>query len=273
MRDNNNGVRARYSDDVDVTGNTIKTNDGWGIHIEDAYNGETDVLNNSISDNVGGGVWLETVLNADVTGNTVTSNQGHGIHVGGEDFSINNNTIKYNQGDGVYGGGQVINISDNGIVGNASGIYLRYSDVISIMANRVDSNATDGVSLYNSEVRTFTNNWMIANGSNGIEVAGSAELVMYEHTPNRNRVRNNGGAEIYVANRSARLYAGWCAYYGKDSIGDDTGKWIYNAAETYDGYEWVSWEVPAKGNYWGNGSSPPTSRFLQGRQYGLLHKL
>lgn len=231
---------------IEVLGNTVRDNDGFGIFVSGVEN--TIVSNNDVENTADGqsGIWLTLAPDSTVTGNVVksTGTGGNGIvSYGCRRFTISNNSVYCK--DGASTGATGLNIRDSGatrpevgtITGNAievdlDGIIcdeLRYSTVAgntivcggdgivfldadsnTITGNNCDQATGDGITMDSSS----TGNVVVGNNGNVVDGQGANKVHYITRSEwGANAVPTSGsytaGDRVYDYSASAAGKIGW----------------------------------------------------------------
>lgn len=196
----------------------------------------------------------------------------------------NNNVFNYVTVDGAEYG---INSqgSDNHLIKNSefrnnlNGIFLANSDNVTLDGNKMLNNAWNGIALYNSEVTITSSDY--ENGVSGLPLLNQSTIsqntdngidaVVYSKVwLNYSSITNNGSYNVFLDNTS-RVYAGdyniTSRGFNKFDSPSSSDKYIYSLAMTTTGENSTSWTVPARNNYWKDGTAPSSSYFYGSVDY------
>jgi len=153
-----------YIEDLSITDNTIRSNDG----------GEgTDASGIAVSG---------TTVGLSITNNDVSANTGNGIHIGGHNRNarITNNRAIDNGVDGIFFNGTNALVKENNASRNeADGFRIRGHDVIvtdNVAHDNIETESDgsrvgeDGIAIFGTEHRVANN--IVHNNTNGISLSG-----------------------------------------------------------------------------------------------------
>jgi hypothetical protein len=203
----NNGLAIKLSNcSVDISGNTIENNTGWGISIDNNNSGL--IKNNLVASNDAGiycqyaatstntirnnrGIGLQ-VYYSSVYGDTIDSNNGVGLwFYGYSSTTINSVVVSNNQGDGIfkyYGYWSDYSTINNSYVSGNTGIGIN-GTFFNVNNTIVKDNAGGGIYSDYSNTRLCK---VENNGNNGVQ---GQDLVLYS-----NSISNNLGNGVFLTN-------------------------------------------------------------------------
>ena len=160
------------------------------------------------------------------------------------------------------------------IKNNTTGMHIANSDYVVLDGVVISNNSGVGLSLYNAEVKIKSEDFndgqspsafraaIVNNNSYGVNATFNSKLWF-----NDANIIDNGSHNIKLDNTS-RVYAGLGSnYYGveagvnKFTTTSSGKKYIYSLALTSTGENATSWQVPAQGNYWEDGTAPSSAYF------------
>ncbi|MFX0114929.1 MAG: nitrous oxide reductase family maturation protein NosD [Candidatus Hodarchaeota archaeon] len=176
------GVFLEGSEDNSITGNIIFCNGKPLPPIPDAMQATSDRSPPSLLRGIGHGIYLDPTDNNEIRDNYVIDNAGDGIFLEySDDITVSGNFVYKNGISGVHILGNIeTNVEGNAIEGNiisgnelhsnlGSGIFLENTEKNKIMDNPyIFNNAEDGVSLFDSNDNSITNNAISGNGDDSI---------------------------------------------------------------------------------------------------------
>jgi len=173
-------IRIRGSSNINnnniITGNIIRSNYGFGIHI-DGYSSNNTITGNNVSSNSDSGIYLWYSNNNIISSNMI-SNNNRGLYFGS---SCDNNTI-----------------TDNMISSNNCGILLSRSKNNTLSSNTVTKTYTyNGLCLVESDNNIIDGNTVSNNYDNGILLDRSKN-----NTISSNTIGNNILKGIYLDSTS-----------------------------------------------------------------------
>lgn len=186
------------SDNVNVTGFTVRNGEFSGIHILNSRG--SNISFNVLSDNYNG-IYLKNSSNNIVKGNEISNNEGYGLHFIDSWHHI---------------------IDENNISANGNGVHLVNSNNSYIFSNKILSNALNGIFLSDSYQNNITNNVILSNRGRGIRLRESQNNVACENVISNNTY----GLDFYSANNNTLFntsiyrnrYGIWLFNSGKNSF-------------------------------------------------------
>ena len=209
---------------VNVTNNVIENND-VGLWVQplygEGYHPTNNLLisGNTIRNNAGVGINITTAMNSEVNSNNVTLNGGTGIRVS-DSFGIviDPSVICNNAGDGVdISDSNYVSVLDSVICNNsASGVYASNSNYSNISGNTLYGNGWYGVSFDGGDNSSISNNTAFDN------LDGFYSIYIYNFTyVNNTAYGNNGGFAISSASAD-------CTYINNNAS-SNTGSRVWMA--------------------------------------------
>ncbi len=199
VMDNSQGIWVWFSDEIEVSDNTVNENSGHGIYIDSA-NGWNTLDNNTINSNGGSGIYLTGSPGFTLTDNTINLNGECGIYLpGSPDCTLTNNNINFNGAEGIFlkeswHEGIVTDntVNQNGqnmVNGHGSGIHLEMVSEITLTNNIANDNYDSGIWLEESIEIDLMNNIANGNGEDGIYFnLNSDGNTLFNNTANQNDV-------------------------------------------------------------------------------------
>jgi len=191
LNDNGIGIRLGFSDDNELSGNVIESNDEDGIKLNDSH--FTTIKNNDIFGNEGDGIELNDSDDSTINGNVITLNLGDGIfiHFDSDGNFLSSNDVSGNEGDGI----ELNDSSFSTLKGNVitlnlgDGILIHLdSDGNFLSGNKIFGNFDDGIELFDADDSILKGNTANDNGDFGfVEDATSTN-----NTFKSNKCKNNG---------------------------------------------------------------------------------
>jgi hypothetical protein len=118
-------------------------------------------------------------------------------------------------------------------------------------------NDSRGLYMFNSTIVHMSDCSFVGNSDDwaqsAIELRSASEITIWL---GNNELRNNESHGIYLDQTSKAIVGDSPWYPGNNAFFEDpghaqNGKYIYNLALTWDGYNYYNWTVPAEENYWG----------------------
>lgn len=155
-------IYLTYSDNNLIYNNTIRGVSGRGIYLHDA-------INNTITDNL-----IESDLKEGILISTWSNNN-----------TLINNYVKSNLSDGIYLYESSNNLLKNNtaISTDFSGIYISTSSINNTLINNFGySNLSSGILFVFSDFNILINNTCISESNYGINIYGSSNNVLFNHT-------------------------------------------------------------------------------------------
>jgi len=208
---NNQGLYVYMSDYTTISYNDISNNKDNGILcLSSEYN---DILGNSIDSNSGVGVYLNNECDYnDVISNTVETNEESGIRL----YKSDGNTVSDNI------------VSNNGAPGEDGGIVCFNSNNNDIFENTIYSNSEQGIFIEDSQSNTIYKNDVFNNDLYGINCDSSNNNEIYKNNiyDNSQNGRDDGTNTWYTSVDEQGNY--WDDYSGDDDDGDGIGDTPYN---------------------------------------------
>ncbi len=214
--DNYNAIYASSSSPesayLNITSNTIKNNDRYGIYTWNYHN--LTIAHNKVANNSYRGIYLSvsdniTIVNNSITNNyeaiylsgssygstnllvtdnSITGNERHGIYTWNyHNSTISNNIVSNNGYRGIYSSSSDhVTITNNSITNNYEGIYMSGSTggsaYLKITYNAIDNNDRDGIYSWNYHNSTISYNIVSNNGYRSIYLSSSDHVTITNNT-------------------------------------------------------------------------------------------
>jgi parallel beta-helix repeat protein len=222
------GISLYYSDNNNVSRNTVINNQGYGINLY--LSGNNTVSGNTANNNQNYGIYISHSDENNVDDNEIIDNS-YGIYISRSDnTTISGNIANNNQGNGIF-----ISFSYNTTVsGNTAnnnsifGIRIFYSDNAFVSGNTVNNNQNHGIYIYYSDNNTVSGNTV---NNNRIYLFHS-----HSATVSGNTVDNNGISCIYLFSSNYNLIYKNC--------------FLNNGIHATDEGNFNEWDNGTIGNYW-----------------------
>jgi len=238
------GINIQNTRNGFLINNSIITNNGFGIVLEDANN--FSVLDNRIINNDRSGVFMDTQydnVNSNdnlIENNTIPSNNEYGIYIDAtwnpsiteiKNNIIRNNIINFNDLDGI----RSIDAESNSIIKNEifnnteDGIHIRDDNSL-IIGNTIFNNTEFGIENYGHSNIIKEGNYFLGN-SYGIRNVGDNTIIRQN-----NFTLNDLYGLVIVSNSDDDLIFG--------------NNFTNNPINAYDYSSTTSWDNGSLGNYW-----------------------
>ena len=238
------GINIQNTRNGFLINNSIISNNGFGIVLEDANN--FSVLDNRIINNDRSGVFIDTQydnVNSNdnlIENNTISSNNEHGIYFDAtwnpSVTDIKNNIIRYN----------VINFN------SLDGIRLIDAESNSIIKNEIFNNTEDGIHIRDTHSLIIGNS-IFNNSEFGIENYGHYNIIKERNyfMGNTYGIRNVGDNTIIKHNNfTLNILYGLVIIDNSDDDLIFGNNFTDNPINAYDYSSTTSWYNGSLGNYW-----------------------
>ncbi|MFH1750803.1 MAG: right-handed parallel beta-helix repeat-containing protein [Candidatus Micrarchaeota archaeon] len=217
-----NGLYIGWSEYNVFSGNTISNNENNGLHLSwhsrqntfswntfssnqwsgldlTTYSNSNSFSSNAINNNGYDGVYLSDVSSIKLESNTISNNGYNGVNlnISGND-NIISNIISNNNGNGVLMENyftRTNNLTSNTISGNRYGIYMKDNTYNNkIKNNTIQLNSFSGVLMDGSSTNTFSENHIVDNLGEGIELQPDSNSNIFT----TNTITDNMGTGILI---------------------------------------------------------------------------
>ncbi|UCF50427.1 MAG: right-handed parallel beta-helix repeat-containing protein [Thermoplasmatales archaeon] len=232
--ENIQGIYNYMSDYTIITLNDISSNKDNGILCLSSVN--IDINSNSIESNLGVGIYLNNGCDYnDIINNTVSSNEEDGIRL----YQSDENTVTENI------------VNNNGEPGEDGGIVCFYSHNNDIFENTVYSNSEQGIFIEESQSNEIFENVIYNNDVYGINCDSSNNNVIYNNNIYDNTQNGNDDTSNTWHNSMLEQGNYWDDYTGADNNYDGIGDSPYEipGGDNEDEYPLMTPYGPPKADF------------------------